>query len=382
MTPLSPFELRLPQSVRFGRGAALAAVPEILRFGARVLVVHGRDPGRSSALRDALDAVGAVTFSVACPGEPTLPMLTAALEEGRARHPDTVVAVGGGAALDLGKALAALLPAVEDPLVHLEVVGQGKPLSAAPLPCVAIPTTAGTGSEATKNAVIGVPEAARKVSLRDARMVPDLAVIDPSLTDGTPVAQTLASGLDAVTQVIEPYLCTRATPFTDALARPAIEMGLHALVALVEEGENPGARDRLAYVAHVSGIALANAGLGAVHGLAGVLGGETGASHGVICARLLPRVLHALRASDALDQRTQLRLAEVCALIDAIVPGGLDGMEGWLTRNGVARLPALSAADRERIAGAAQAASSMKASPVAFSARALADLLNDASPVP
>jgi len=378
MTPIPRFALRLPARVRFGRGASLDAAPEIARFGRRLLFVHGRDPGRSAPLRRALEEAGCTLHAITCPGEPTLPMLSAALAGSRAARPDAVVAMGGGATLDLGKALAALLPTGSDPLVHLEVVGEGRPLTAPPLPCIAIPTTAGTGSEATKNAVIGVPGSGRKVSLRDDRMVPDLAVIDPSLTDGTPPGQTLASGLDAVTQVIEPYLSSRATPFTDALARPAISMGLRALALLVDEGEDRNARDGLAYVAHVSGIALANAGLGAVHGLAGVIGGETGAPHGAICARLLPHVLRAIDASAPEKGETRRRISEVSDIIARTIPGGLADMQTWMGRNGLASVPGLPVEDRARLATAAQSASSMKPSPVQFSAEELSGIMSEA----
>src|SRR6056297_321692 len=207
MTPIPPYALRLPAHVRFGRGAALSAAPEMAAFGRRLLLVHGRTPDRAAPLLGALEASGCTVATVSCPAEPTLALLEETLAAGREMRPDAVVAIGGGAALDLGKALAALLPSAGAPLDHLEVVGAGRPLAATPLPCIAIPTTAGTGSEATRNAVIGVPDHARKVSLRDERMVPALAVIDPALCDGTPKPQTLASGLDAVTQVIEPYLC-------------------------------------------------------------------------------------------------------------------------------------------------------------------------------
>lgn len=380
MTPIPPFSLRLPAHVRFGRGALEGAVPRIAAFGPRLLLVHGRSGDRSAPLRAALENAGCAVVCVSCPGEPTLEALERALADGRAAAPGAVVAMGGGAALDLGKAVAALLPSGGAPLDHLEVVGAGRPLAADPLPCIAIPTTAGTGSEATRNAVIGVPEHARKVSLRDDRMVPDLAVIDPALTDGTPKPQTLASGLDAVTQVIEPYLSARATPFTDALARPAIELGLRALVTLMEVGEDAGARDRIAYTAHASGMALANAGLGVVHGLAGPLGGETGAPHGAICARLLPSALRALdgKLPDAGEGRA--RLSEVCDLVNGIVPGGLLRMEAWLDAHGLPAAPALSDPVRERVAEAALASSSMMASPVPFDRTELERLLNRALP--
>ena len=379
MDPIAPFALRLPERVRFGRGALAAATPEIAAFGSSLVLVHGRDPARAEPLRAALAAQGLALHTVTCDGEPTLDMLTEALAAARPHAPQAVVAIGGGAVLDLGKALAALLLAETDPLAHLEVVGQGLPLAAPPLPCIAIPTTAGTGSEATKNAVIGSPRHGRKVSLRDDRMVPALAVIDPALTDGTPLPQTLASGLDAVTQVIEPYLSARATPFTDALARPTIRSGLEALATLDAHGEDAGARDRLAYTAHVSGIALANAGLGAVHGLAGVLGGRTGVGHGAVCARLLGPTLRALEDAAPAGSETARRVTEVIAEIDRALPCGIDGLSGWLTARGVAALPPLSKGERAEIAADAGAASSMKASPVAFREVTLAAILSRAA---
>jgi hypothetical protein len=390
MTPMTGFALRLPARVRFGRGAATAATPgatpaaapEIAGFGRDLLLVHGRDPARAAPLRAALEGQGCTVAALACPGEPTLAVLLDALDRARALRPQAVVAMGGGAALDLGKAVAALLPSGGDPLDHLEVVGAGRPLAAPPLPCIAVPTTAGTGSEATKNAVIGVPERGRKVSLRDDRMVPDLAVIDAALADGTPKAQTLASGLDAVTQLVEPYLSARATAFTDALARPAMAQGLRALVTLMETGEDAGARDRLAYAAHVSGIALANAGLGVVHGLAGPLGGETGAGHGAICARLLPRALRALDAALPEAGQARARLSDVVELVDGIVPGGLRGMETWLDGHGLPAAPRLSGATRARVAAASVASSSMRASPHPFGEAELDRMLADTCPEP
>lgn len=378
--PISPHGLRLPPRILFGRGASLDATAEIAAFGQTILFVHGRDPGRSAALRAALAGEGCQLVSLPCLGEPTLPMLEDALALLRGSGAVAVVAMGGGATLDLGKAIAALLPSPSPPLAHLEIVGDGRPLDVPPLPFVAIPTTAGTGSEATKNAVIAVPEAARKVSLRDDRMVAALAIVDPSLTDGTPVAQTLASGLDAVTQVIEPFLSRRATPLTDALCRPAIADGLGALVALAGGAEHPGARDRLAQTALFSGIALANAGLGAVHGLAGVLGGETGGAHGVICARLLPVVLASLDGALPAEGAARMRLDAVTGMIDAAVPGGTRAMPEWLDACGLAPGPALDTSMRRRVSEAAGASSSMKPSPVRFDKGSLSQILARAFP--
>jgi alcohol dehydrogenase class IV len=380
MEPLRPFALRLPAATRFGRGASLAAAPEIATLGPRLLLVHGRSVARAAPLGAALEAEGCVLASLPCPEEPTLDMLRAALTEARAFAPAAVVACGGGAPLDLGKALAALLPGPEtDPLAHLEGVGEGRPLQAPPLPFVAIPTTAGTGSECTKNAVIGVPERKRKVSLRDDRMVPVLAIVDPALTDGTPLAQTLASGLDALTQVIEPYLSRNANPFTDALCLPAIPEAAAALETLLREGESAPARDRLAYVAHASGIALANAGLGAVHGLAGVIGGVTGEPHGAICGRLLPHVLRAHAASERLNSEGRERLALVERMLERGMPDGVDRIRDLAGRHlREAGGKALAPEERARIADLSRSASSMKHSSVEFSALELTEILKNA----
>lgn len=370
------FSLMLPGQILFGRGTAAQAAPRLAALGARGVIVHGARASRAAPL---IEATGARAIS--CPREPDLEMLTAALETARAHAPDWVAAIGGGAALDLGKALAGLIPQPGVPLDHLEVVGRGLPLSVPPLPFVAIPTTAGTGAEATKNAVIGVPDGAnaRKVSLRDDRMLARLAIVDPALTDGCPWPVTLASGLDAVVQVIEPYVSSKANPLTDALCRPAIGRGLRALMRL-RAGEDAAARDDMALVSLTGGIALANAGLGAVHGLAGVIGGVTGAAHGAICGSLLAPVLAANRAQASGEPAA--RLAEVQGILaEALaVPQaqGFVALADWVRDAGLPRLAdlGLGAADHARVAAAAQGSSSMKGNPVALSDDALVGIMS------
>lgn len=373
---MTAFAISQPRRIRFGRGEARAALPEIAALGQRLFLVHGRDAGRAEWLAGALKRKGAGVHTYSCPAEPTLPLLEDALTA--ARGADGVVSLGGGAAIDLGKAVAALLPAPGTPLDHLEVVGRGQRLGAEPLPFVAIPTTAGTGAEVTKNAVIDVPEHRRKVSLRDDRMIADLAIIDPSLTDHCPRDVTLASGLDAVTQVIEPYLCTRANPYTDALCRAAIPKGLAALCRLMD-GEDPSARDDMAWVSLSGGLALANAGLGAVHGLAGVIGGMTGAAHGAICGALLPHVLRANRAALPAAASHADRFDAVAGWIGAAfgTPVGIDALERWMHEAGLPRLSAqgLDPRDHAAVAEAAAASSSMKANPAPLSAADLAAVL-------
>ncbi|MFD1344783.1 iron-containing alcohol dehydrogenase, partial [Litorisediminicola beolgyonensis] len=293
---LASFAFATAGEIRFGRGEARRAIPDIAAFGARVLVVHGSDAARAAWLIDGLTEAGAQVTTLSITGEPDVAGIEEGVRMAREAGVESVVALGGGAVIDAGKAIAGLVPSDRAITDHLEVVGQGLPLDRDPLPFTALPTTAGTGAEVTRNAVISVPEARRKVSLRDARLLPTLAIVDPSLTDGLPRAVTLASGLDAVTQVIEPYVSPRASVLTDALCRDAIPRGLGALIRLMEDDSDRDASDAMAWVSLSGGLALANAGLGVVHGLAGPLGGLSGAAHGAICGALLP---HGLAANGA-----------------------------------------------------------------------------------
>jgi len=375
---MTPFGITQPARILFGRGEAAKAPGLIRAFGPRGVLVHGANAGRAASLREAL---GPGTLALACPGEPTLTDLETALTAARAHRPDWVAAMGGGAALDLGKALAGLIPAPDGPMEHLEVVGKGLPLTADPLPFVAIPTTAGTGAEVTRNAVIGVPDLGRKVSLRDDRMVARLAIVDPALTDGCPKAVTLASGLDAVTQVIEPFVSVRATPYTDALTRPAIAVGLRALMLLMQ-GEEPEARDAMAWVSLCGGLALANAGLGAVHGFAGVIGGMTGSAHGAICGALLGPVLAANR--QAASGSARARLDEVGAALAGLLGSTAEeapmALQAWARGKGLPGLAAQGVSEDQHadIALAALEASPMRGNPVRLDAAALVAVLRQA----
>ncbi len=374
---MTPFSILAPGRVLFGRGEAAKAPGLIGAFGARVLVVHGASAERAAWLR----VPGAEMRAIACGAEPTLAALEAALDVARGVAPQVVVGLGGGAALDLAKALAALIPAPGGPMDHLEVVGRGLPLAAAPLPFVALPTTAGTGAEATKNAVIGLPDHRRKVSLRDDRMLARLAIVDPALTDGCPRGVTLACGLDAITQVIEPFVSSKATPFTDALARPAIGRGLRALAALMR-GEDQGARDAMAWVSLSGGLALANAGLGAVHGLAGVIGGRIPAAHGAICGALLGPVLrlNRARAAGGTADRLDAVFAEIAAVLGGPPDRAPETLQDWARGAGLPGLAAqgIRPGDHASIAEEALGSSSMKGNPVALSAADLAEALDAA----
>ena len=379
---VATFSFMTATEIRFGRGAAAEAADRIATLGARVLLVHGANAARSDWLADRLVGAGCLIARLAVPREPDVDMVQAGIDAARAHGAEAVVALGGGAAIDAGKAIAALSPGARPMLDHLEVVGRGLPLEADPLPFVAIPTTSGTGAEVTRNAVIAVPENARKVSLRDPRMLPRLALIDPELTDDCPDSVTLASGLDAVTQVIEPYLCTRSNPMTDALCRAAIPRGLQALARLMLS-EDKDARDAMAWVSLSGGLALANAGLGVVHGLAGPLGGLSGAPHGAICGALLPHAL-ITNARHVTDASTRQRIAEIRVWIAETLGGdpevAFDTLARWSREAGLPGLDSLGIDDSHRAAAATSAAasSSMKANPVPLDPCALAEMMESA----
>ncbi len=374
---MTPFAIIAPARILFGRGQALQAGPLLATLGSRVFVVHGRDGARAAPVMDAVQGAGLTVLGHACPHEPTLAMLDQAVTAARGFDADCVLGLGGGAAMDLAKAVAALVPGGEA-MDHLEVVGRGLPLRHPPLPFVAMPTTSGTGSEVTKNAVIDVTEARRKVSLRDDRMVARVAIVDPALTDGCPRGVTLASGLDALTQVIEPFVSTRANPWTDALCRDAIPRAIAALRRLMD-AEDAGARDEIAWASLCGGLALANAGLGAVHGLAGPAGGLSGAAHGAICGALLPHVLRANVAAAPAGSVAAARLSQVVGWLAEGFgqPDGIAALAAFARASGLPGLTqmGITADMHAELAEAAQVGSSMKSNPVVLAADALRAVL-------
>jgi alcohol dehydrogenase class IV len=202
-----------------------------------------------------------------------------------------IVALGGGSVLDAGKAISALTTNRGDVFDYLEVIGKGQPLVNAPLPFIAIPTTAGTGTEVTRNAVLGSPAHGVKVSLRSPMMLPSLALVDPELTYSLPPAITASSGLDALTQLIEPFVSVKSNPLTDAVCREGIRRTAKSLRRVYHNSVDGAAREDMSLASLFGGMALANAALGAVHGFAGPLGGMLNAPHGAICAKLLPLVM-------------------------------------------------------------------------------------------
>jgi len=283
------FEFATAGKIIFGCGTLAQVAPVAAGFGRCALVVTGRNTERIAPLLDALAAEGVdcETFSVS--GEPTVEMA----RQASVLSADMVIGFGGGSVIDLAKAAAALMTNPGDPLDYLEVIGKGLPLKNRPAPCIAIPTTAGTGAEVTKNAVLFSPEHKVKVSMRHPLMIPDLAVVDPECMLSMPPAVTASTGLDALTQLLEAFITKKANPMTDGFCREGLPRIVRSLRRVFENGDNLAAREEMALASLFGGLALANAGLGAVHGFAGPLGGMFNAPHGMVCAALLPHVMKA-----------------------------------------------------------------------------------------
>jgi alcohol dehydrogenase class IV len=284
------FEFATAQRIIVGAGRS-AELPGVLAgLGSRVLVCTGEDPARHGELLAGLGMPSAV-FPVA--GEPAVELARAAIAAAREHGADVVAAIGGGSVIDTGKAVAMLLRNGGDPLDYLEVVGAGQKITQPAAPFVAVPTTAGTGAEVTANAVLAAPAHQVKASLRSPLMIPRVALVDPVLAVSCPPNVTAASGLDALTQCLEPYVSVRANPLTDGLAREGLRRAAAGLRAAYADGGNLEARADMAICSLLGGLALANAKLGAVHGLAGVVGGTADVPHGVACAALLAPVIEA-----------------------------------------------------------------------------------------
>ena len=370
------FEFATATRIIFGEGTLAEVGTLAAGLGRCALVVTGRSAERAAPLLARLDAAGVACQTFAVAYEPTVDLALQGTQVARDLGADLVIAFGGGSVIDAGKAIAALLTNPGDPFDYLEVIGRGKPLPHAAAPVIAIPTTAGTGSEVTRNAVLASPEHRVKVSLRSPLMLPAVALVDPELTYGLPPAITAYTGLDALTQVIEPFVTPAANPLTDAICREGIERAGRALRRAVARGDDAEARADMAFAALCGGLALANARLGAVHGFAGPFGGMFDAPHGAVCAALLPHVMAANVA--ALRERAPghpslCRYEEVARLLTGDARASADEGVAWV-RDLVADLgvPGLAAygldeATFDTLIPAAQRSSSMKGNPVALS---------------
>ena len=286
---MSSFEFATAHRIIFGAGKLNELGSHIEKNTKHLLLVCGHSSNAIPRVRNILSTQNLTVTEFQVHGEPTVDVIRAGIKA--AGNSDMVIGLGGGSVLDTGKAIAALMTNPGDMFDYLEVIGNGQPLVNAPLPYIAIPTTAGTGSEVTRNAVIESPEQNVKVSLRSPMMLPRVALVDPELTYNLPPEITASAGLDALTQLIEPFVSVKANPMTDAICREGIYYAARSLQRAYENGADPEAREGMSLASLLGGLALANAALGAVHGFAGPLGGMLHAPHGALCARLLPLVM-------------------------------------------------------------------------------------------
>jgi len=373
------FEFATANRIVFGCGTLAQVAPTAAKFGRHALVVTGKNTERTRPLLDALKKEGVACELFALAGEPTIEDA----KQAAALTCDLVIGFGGGSVIDLAKAAAALMTNLGDPLDYLEVIGKGLPLKNHPVPCIAIPTTAGTGAEVTKNAVLSSPEHKVKVSMRHPLMIPDLAIVDPECTLSMPPAVTAATGLDALTQLLEAFISKKANPMSDGFCREGLPRAVRSLRCAFENGSDLKAREEMALASLFGGLALANAGLGAVHGFAGPLGGMFNAPHGMVCATLLPHVMKA--------NLIALRRAENFQALEkleefAYMTGGSTAEEGieWLA--GLCRdlqVPPLSSmgiteADFTAIVEKSKSSSSMKGNPVELTDAELMQILRAA----
>lgn len=369
------FAFRTSGHIVFGQGEGRHAPEAAAQLGRRILLVTGAQSlersGMLELLLDALAGLGAEVTRFPVSGEPDTALIDAGAGACRESGCSAVLAVGGGSALDAAKAIAALATNGGCALDYLEEIGGGREIARPPLPVVAVPTTAGSGSEVTRNSVLRVPEASVKRSIRHDLLLPRVAIVDPALSATAPVAVAAAAGLDALTHLIEAYVSRSAQPMTDALVVPGMRLAVQALNALADGRSDSVSSEGMALAGLWGGVALANAGLGAVHGLAAPLGGRHCVAHGVACACLLPHTLRvnygALRrrspASPAVD-----RHEEVAAIVtggDPSIEQAATALEALRVRLGVPSLASLGLGPEDLAAVVAGSrAGSMRHNPI------------------
>jgi len=381
------FEFATATRILFGVGTLPEVPPAAKELGKRALFVTGLPPEQSAPLVTQLEAAGVACSSYAVVTEPTLELIEQGVQLAREEQCDVVVGFGGGSAIDAGKAIAALLTNRGELMDYLEVIGKGGALRVASAPCIAVPTTAGTGAEVTRNAVLASPEHRIKVSLRSPWMLPRLAVVDPELTFDLPPAITAHTGLDALTQLIEPYVCLRANPMTDGFSVEGMRRVSRSLRRAYRHGHDAEARTDMSLASLLGGLALANAGLGVVHGFAAPLGGMFPAPHGAVCAALLPHGMdvniRALRAR-APESAALRRYEDVARLLTGKPSAAAEDAVEWVAQIcqelGIPPLRSYGIQDQDVpvLVEKAAKASSMKANPIALTPDELREVLTRA----
>jgi alcohol dehydrogenase class IV len=356
-------------------------------MGDHAILVTGSSIDRVGALVQQLKDHGIKLTQFSVIREPTTKVALEGAQKARISGCDIVIAVGGGSVIDTGKVIAALLTNSGELMDYLEVIGAGQPLAHHPAPCIAIPTTAGTGAEVTCNSVLGSPEHRVKVSMRSPMMFPRLAVVDPILTYSIPPTITAVTGLDAFSQLLEAFVSNRANPMTDSLCREGLHRAARSLQRVYQDGSIVTAREDMCIASLFGGIALANAKLGAVHGIAGPLGGMFPAAHGALCARLLPCVMEAnitalrLRAPDSPALKRYDEIARI--ITGAFAATAEDGIKWVQKLCGALKSPVLSAhglkeSDFPAVVEKSQKASSMQGNPIKLTSEELNGILHAA----
>lgn len=381
------FSFSTASRIIFGSETAKNLPEYVRQLGNRVCLVCGANPERVADVADGLETAGLSPHVESVSGEPDTDSIQKAATRTRSQGCDVVVAVGGGSVLDAGKALAALLTNTRDIYDYLEVVGRGMPLCANPAPFIAVPTTSGTGAEVTANAVLLSREHGVKVSMRSTSMIADVALVDPELAVSMPPSVTASTGMDALTQLMEAFVSNKANPLTDGLCREGMLRASRSLPRAYANGTDMQAREDMAVASLFSGIALANAKLGAVHGFAAPLGGEFHAPHGMVCAALLPHVMRAnLRAlrERMPDSPALPAYAEVARILTGSPAATPEHGVAWVERlcqqlhiPGLAEM-GVEAKDFQSLAEKAARASSMKGNPVTLTNDELLRLLKKA----
>ena len=378
------FEFATATRIIFGPGTIQEVASLITKLGQRALVTAGGTTERVRPLIELLGKQGIESTIFKVTGEPTTRVAIAGVQKAREAECDFVIGIGGGSVLDTGKVIAALLTNSGELFDYLEVIGRGHPLLQDPAPYIALPTTAGSGTEVTRNSVLASPEHRVKVSMRSPLMLPYLTVVDPELTYSMPPSLTASTGLDALSHLIEAYTSHQANPLTDGICKAGMQRVACSLRKAYENGKDTVARENMAMASLFGGLALANSKLGAVHGLAAPLGGMISIPHGIICARLLPHVIEtnigALK-SGAPNSPALKRYDEVAGILTGKATAkAVDGMVWIQELCAVLAIPPLTdfgliEKDFPAIVTKAKKASSMKGNPITLTDEELTEIL-------
>ncbi|HTX78048.1 MAG TPA: iron-containing alcohol dehydrogenase [Longilinea sp.] len=381
------FDFNTANRILFGEGA-LKEIGTIARqFGNKAVIVAGGDPKSIENLKEILSnsEIEFVIFKAA--GEPTTRLVEEAIRLAKENGSQFVIGLGGGSAIDIAKAISVMLTNPGELLDYLEVVGKNRAIDLPAAPMIAVPTTSGTGSEVTRNAVLAVPEKKVKVSMRSAYILPRVALVDPELTYGLPPRLTANTGMDALTQVLEPYVSLKANSMVDMFCREGMKRAARSLEKAYHDGSDRQARIDMSWTSLLGGLSLANAGLGAVHGFAGPIGGMFHAPHGAICASLLAPVTAmnvkalALRAPGEPALERYHEIAKILTGKDsASIKDGIDWLQSLKDALEIPGLSEYGIAEENfsEIIDKALVASSMRGNPIQLQREELEVILREA----